>query len=219
MSKTRSFRSSQLISPFGPGAILDVGDESLVVMDISHWPKKLEEIKLERLTREAGVYALKRPPVVESQFGTPKPYNSLITVRFPKWMFCPKCRKLKKWRSDDEKNDSGVPVCSNPSCKKRVLVPMRFVAACQKGHLQDVPWDYWAHREAKKICDKPDLYFRSAKGKGSGLGALKICCENPGCGAESSLADILNTGALGSRCSSTQPGSQKVIPKGIVMSL
>ncbi|WP_235869607.1 hypothetical protein [Veronia nyctiphanis] len=179
MSKTRSFRSSQLISPFGPGAILDVGDESLVVMDISHWPKKLEEIKLERLTREAGVYALKRPPVVESQFGTPKPYNSLITVRFPKWMFCPKCRKLKKWRSDDEKNDSGVPVCSNPSCKKRVLVPMRFVAACQKGHLQDVPWDYWLIAKRKRYVISRIFISALPKARAAALAHLKSVVKTP----------------------------------------
>ena len=57
----RTYRSSQLISPFGPGAIIEIGDESLILADPYHWPKELETIKLDRLAREAGVWSLKKP--------------------------------------------------------------------------------------------------------------------------------------------------------------
>ncbi|GAB3000800.1 DUF1998 domain-containing protein [Psychrosphaera aestuarii] len=203
----RSYRSSQLISPFGPGSIIDIGDESLILMDISHWPRNLEEIKLDRLTKEAGVWSLKKPPVVKQRWGHVHKENSLTTYRFPRWMFCPKCRYLKQWKREDTTNENGIPICGNSACTKRTLVPMRFVAACNKGHLQDVPWDLWAHMKQGKKCSAPKehLYFQTVKNQGSGLGSLKVTCRNPGCGASNSLADIMNEKALPIPCSDRQP--------------
>jgi len=207
-----SYRSSQLISPFGPGSIIDIGEESLILMDISQWPRNLDEIKLERLTKEAGVWALKKPPVLKSRFEEANSYNSLMTTRFPKWMFCSRCRSLVKWKTGGNTNDKGLPTCSNRLCKDKVLVPMRFVAACDSGHLQDVPWDYWAHRTKTgyRLCEDPkDLYFESIPNKGSGLDALQVRCGNPECGAKSSLAEIMQENALKFPCGDSQPWEYK----------
>jgi len=201
----RSYRSSQLISPFGPGSIIDIGDESLILMDIKHWPKNLDEIKLDRLTREAGVWSLKKPPVLKKRWEKTHKNNALITARFPAWMFCPRCRHLKRWHKDDQLNDSGVPICQNKACNSKTLVPMRFVAACNNGHLQDIPWDRWAHIDAQSDCpsSKVELYFKTRKDMGSGLGALEVLCKN--CGAKKSLSKIMNDGALKIKCSDKQP--------------
>jgi hypothetical protein len=200
----RSFRSSQLISPFGPGAIIDIGDESLIMMDTNHWPEWLEEIKLDRLTRECGVWALRKPPVVKQRWENVHKNNALMTYRFPRWMFCPKCRKLSSWKREGETNDDGAPICTNPKCKKRTLVPMRFVAACNKGHLQDVNWSWWAHKRSKP-CDsaKDNLRFKSDPSKGSGLDALYVECGN--CGAANYLGELMHAGALGKSCQGKQP--------------
>ena len=97
----RAYRSSQLISPFGPGSIIDLGEESLILVDPSLWPEeKLEEIKLDRLTKGAGVWALKKPPVIKGRYEKINKNNALMTVRFPRWMFCPRCRKLENWRNE-----------------------------------------------------------------------------------------------------------------------
>jgi hypothetical protein len=201
----RSYRSSQLISPFGPGSIIDIGDESLILMDIKHWPKNLDEIKLDRLTREAGVWSLKKPPILKSRWENVHKNNALMTVRFPAWMFCPKCRHLGRWHKDDPLNESGVPVCQNKNCNNKSLAPMRFVAACNKGHLQDIPWDRWAHMGGESECSSPktDLYFKARKDMGSGLGALEVHCKH--CGAKNSLARIMDDGALKIKCSNKQP--------------
>ncbi|HFK8542657.1 TPA: DrmB family protein [Proteus mirabilis] len=201
----RSYRSSQLISPFGPGAIIDIGDESLILMDIKHWPKNLEEIKLDRLTREAGVWALKKPPVLENRWGKVNQHNSLLTYRFPVWMFCPKCRHLKRWSTESQVKLQGVPICNSHQCNKKTLVPMRFVAACNHGHLQDIPWDRWAHQHQKESCPMPteQLYFYSNSEMGSGLDALEVHCKN--CGAKNSLGNIMHEGALNITCSDKQP--------------
>lgn len=207
-----AYRSSQLITPFGPGAIIELGDESLLLADPSHWPKKLDEVKLERLSREAGVWALKKPPVIKDKREEPSSYNALMTVRFPKWMFCPRCKKMELWRSETgTKNAEGIPVCPNRTCKQKVLAPMRFVAACQQGHLQDVPWVYWAHKNStQKRCEHPELYFLSNPEKGSGLDALYIECKNPECGSQNSLKEIMSQHALSSiKCDDKQPWESK----------
>ncbi|MFB0777749.1 DrmB family protein [Aeromonas salmonicida] len=203
---SRTYRSSQLISPFGPGSIIEIGDESLVLVDPQFWPKKLQEIKLDRLAKEAGVWSLRKPPVIQKKNGHVAEDSSLMTVRFPKWMFCPRCRRMEKWTlKAGKRNEDGVPVCKNINCKDKILVPMRFVAACEHGHLQDVPWDYWAHK-GKSYCEHPELYFKSNPEKGSGLDALYVECGNPDCGAHNSFKELLGKGALGKyRCTDSQP--------------
>ena len=206
----KTYRSSQLISPFGPGSIIEIGDESLVLADPQYWPKWLEEIKLDRLAKEAGVWALKKPPVIKKKHDPVTKDNALMTVRFPKWMFCPRCRRMEKWKlTGGKRNKDDVPVCQNPKCKNKVLVPMRFVAACEHGHLQDVPWIYWAHK-GKSSCEHPELYFKSDPEKGSGLEALYVECGNPDCGANNSFKGLLGKEALGkSRCCDSQPWEYK----------
>ncbi|MEF1257573.1 DUF1998 domain-containing protein [Vibrio harveyi] len=208
----RAYRSSQLISPFGPGSIIELGDESLALADPIYWPKRLEEIKLERLSREAGVWALKKPPVIKNKRDEVGPHNALMTVRFPKWMFCPRCKRMELWKKETGKlNADGIPVCANNSCKQKVLAPMRFVAACQKGHLQDIPWVYWAHKNSRqKTCENPELYFLSNPELGSGLDALYVECKNPECGSKNSLKEIMSqTGLAGVKCNDTQPWEYK----------
>lgn len=206
----KAYRSSQLISPFGPGSIIEIGDESLVLADPQHWPRQLEEIKLDRLAKEAGVWALKKPPVIQRKDDPVTRYNALMTVRFPKWMFCPRCRRMEMWTlKAGKRNGDGVPVCKTPKCKDKVLVPMRFVAACEHGHLQDVPWVYWAHR-GKPSCEHPELYFKSDPEKGSGLEALYVECGNPDCGDKNSFKELLSKEALKNyACCDKQPWENK----------
>lgn len=205
-NSNRSYRSSQLISPFGPGSIIELGDESLIIVDPANWPKRLPEIKLDRLTKEAGVWSLKKPPVINTRSERVGAHNALQTVRFPKWMFCPRCKRMVEWtKSKGKANADGVPVCENHKCQEKILAPMRFVAACENGHLQDVPWVYWAHKNGR-ICEHPELYFKSDPQLGSGLDALYIECGNFKCGEKHSLKELMGPSALsGVRCNDTQP--------------
>ena len=202
----RTFRTSQLISPFGPGAIVDIGEESLIMNGTDQWPSKLERIELKRLTEATGVFHLKKaPPVFRDS------HDGLWASRFPAWLFCSRCRKLEYRKTSDEAvNADGVPVCKNSACKDRTLVPMRFVAACNHGHLQDIPWDKWAHKKSGGTCtegsdSRAQLYFESKSGEGSGLDALKVTCRNPGCGSSQSLGSIMAPGSLPGSCLGKQP--------------
>jgi hypothetical protein len=144
---------------------------------------------------------------MKERWGTANTSNALMSYRFPRWMFCPRCRHLRSWKVKDKVNDRGVPICTNSACNKRTMVPMRFVAACNKGHLQDVPWDFWAHMNQRGKCSSPKnhLYFVSKPNAGSGLEALEIQCRNPECGSKNSLKEIMKEKALRISCSDKQP--------------
>ena len=102
------------------------------------------------------------------------------------------------------------PTCPRPACKGHTLVPMRFVAVCDNGHLDEVDWYGWAHRDAEMTqtgsCDRRKARLRfEITGKGGGdFESMKITCE---CGAAKSLAGI-NEGPLPQRCRGNQPGER-----------
>ncbi|QRN94558.1 DUF1998 domain-containing protein [Archangium violaceum] len=128
---------------------------------------------------------------------------------------------MAKWTTSKEVNDE-PPRCEN--CNRRPqLVPMRFVMACEKGHLGDVSWDYWAHFGAKepkqKGCkDRDNLRFIALAGSGAGLQSLRIECKT--CGVWRTLTGITSRDtvkAMNLRCPGKQPWeyidySNKVTP-------
>lgn len=87
---------------------------------------------------------------------------------------------------------------------------MRFVMACENGHLSDVPWGFWAHSgpAGKRECSSQnvELYFRNDASKGSGLDALYIECGE--CGSKRDLGRISSPDSIKSlkiRCTGSQP--------------
>jgi hypothetical protein len=209
--KIRQLRRSQYISPFGVGAILDLGNESLIATDISNWRQGSGQVvHLKRLEYRLHVNEFRMPPV--SQGFWDKNPATLPYFRFPQWLFCPSCRKLTRSKTKDEKKGE-IPRCVSSKCKgSKVLVPMRFVMACEKGHLSDVPWGYWAHSKKNVAeygrCEKHDLEFVSVAGVGGGLGSLKVRCVAPGCNSSRSLEAISAKGSMkgiGISCQAKQP--------------
>ena len=210
MSVNRTIRRSQIIAPFGVGAIYDIGNESLVSCDISTWGKSGDEIHLERLEKKLKVKAFRMAPVSENFWQ--KKGQKLEFHRFPRWLFCSSCRQMYLWSFEKEKKGF-VPECEKNKCKKKktVLVPMRFVLACKKGHLQDLPWDKWVHAKQNIAlngrCKKTDsLEFRTRKNAGSGLDALEIYCR--ACNGRRTLKDIPykdSMKSIGSFCWGKQP--------------
>ncbi|QDV55410.1 DUF1998 domain-containing protein [Rosistilla oblonga] len=192
----KTIRRSQAVVPFGVGAIFDLPGQSLMSAGLDVWPDKPKcPINDDRLARRLGVTFFRAPPPApgEGYAGALLPF-----VRFPLWHFCPRCRSLErsKW------NETAAPRCASdlgsrfkskpgekkqPSCsalpeKKRYrMVPVRFITACPNGHIDDFPWELWAHRKSGenlsdvRVCNRPQL--RLNYGRFSGLGGLKVVCE------------------------------------------
>ncbi len=194
MSVKRRIRRSHAISPFGVGAIYDFGDESLVAMGTFHWKTYGEVIRLPRLEEALKVQQFRMPPVPRGNFDPHPP--TLPFMRFPTWLFCPKCRLMVKLRTKDEVAGE-APCCGDcaKQHKKVRLVPMRFVMVCVNGHLDDIPWEDWAHEHSKNNCrDNNHLYFETIGGGTGGLESLKIRCKT--CGSINILEGLSSKDSL-----------------------
>jgi hypothetical protein len=201
-------RLSETISPFGVGAIVDVRGESLIAPDTSWWDVKFTpEISCQRLVARLGVGGLRQPPTHSSNAG--KDTAALPYWRFPAWRFCERCDRLSKLTGRKRGKWSNTCECQGH------LVPMRYVAVCEKGsHIQDVNWFQWTHRgpeairnEQIRLCKAyKELRFEQRADRGEGLAALVVKCY--GCNAKRTFAELVTKGGLerdGLRCGGRQP--------------
>ena len=160
-----SIRRSQLIRPFGVGA-LTVGTDgaSMITAGLDHWYKRAEgdehdpdldprEFRVEepRLQDSLGVNHFRQPPDLRWRGNT----NTRLYVpmlRFPQWHQCPRCRALTRWPLTDTEMHSCV-ACERQHRKSYRLLQVRFVVMCSAGHLADFPWREWVHGTLSPTCD------------------------------------------------------------------
>lgn len=140
-------RCGQVISTWGPGALLDLPRHAAILGGLDTWPKlsELEEIFEPRLTRKlqtmTGVAApsLYAPP---PDVNDPRETKQGIGAwRFPEWFVVQeqsgsdRSRRLVHRKAlDDKSRFEGRPV-----------VPTRFVQACPRGHVDDLDWRRYVH--------------------------------------------------------------------------
>ena len=198
---TRNLRVGQAITVFGPGAIIDIGDESFVNCTIDHWadPRTNQThhaysiCRLDRLSTKLGVRQLWQPSVEDRGFGRGTPW-SICTHRFPSWMFCQSCRRMHQWSWQEEGllKSGQIPACKHCSPqKRRPLVPMRWVQVCDRGHLDDIDWNWEVHRVSEGCTNKDagSLVFKSRAKGGSGLDGLEVRCSR--CNAAQTIRQII----------------------------
>lgn len=193
-------RRSQLVAPFGPGAMQVLSDgTSVITAGLDHWfvptdTLDQEEFRIHewRLERHLGVDALYTPPDYRDSYKRKQEqHNTNLQVpvlRFPAWSFCPRCRAL----TQQPLHIPERPRCTNPDCPRQkaswapYLAQVPFVALCERGHLQDFPWNEWVHRSATPSCSSLKLKLRTLGG--GTLASQWIVCE--GCHKERSLEGI-----------------------------
>lgn len=186
----RTIRASNIVFPFGVGAMIDMPEGVFMTTSYDNWnAKNLTIIHDERLEKVLKVKYFKTPVIK----GNNDSKAFVPFVQFPEWMFCPKCRKfqpLRDWEMD-YKNIYGKEdvkrrnIC--PKCRVK-LSPARIVTVCENGHIDDFPWIQWVHyKNHKKVCSKPEIYIKT-NGVSSGLEGIKIECKT--CNLKMNMTNI-----------------------------
>lgn len=186
-------RRSQVITTFGPGALVDLPRHSVIIAGLEHWDTRgAEEIVEPRLVEKIrpilGVtsLALKAPPPTDENADR---LNGVMAWEFPNWCVTQDTRDMKHGRSRYLLNRSALEANGKfrdpePPGRNLIVIPIRFVRACPRGHINDIDWPWFAHNG--KGCGA-QLYL-DERGTGGDLTEVFIRCA---CGAERCMIEAL----------------------------
>ena len=193
-------RRGQLISPFGPGAMMILPDGvSVMCAGLDHWFKREDgdtenidqreyQVDEWRLAARLNVAHFFLPPDYRRVRRPDPPTNGYLTVpflRFPQWHYCTRCGLMRK-----------VPLVTKGRIKcaeceargwTRYIVQVPFVAMCDAGHIQDFPWIEWVYETANPPQTPPPMRLHSTGGMT--LAGQKVKVD---AGPERTLAGITN---------------------------
>ncbi|WP_375429081.1 DrmB family protein [uncultured Sphingomonas sp.] len=229
-SKRVTLRQSQLVTGFGPGAMVDLPTRSVIVGGLDLWGmrergswRQIHEPRavavLEVLLRKSGrledgvALTLRTPPVDDdARRGATEPPGVEARI-FPVWFVArdaeeaggARRRRLVRWR---DLNPKGRADFTHDDGKRTPVTPIRFVAGCKKGHLQDIDWSFAVHAGLTERCGQP--MWLEERGTSGDPRSTRVVC---GCGAALSLFDAQPTGRLGG-CRGRRPWLRTDEPGG-----
>ena len=198
-------RSSQVITSYGPGALIDLPQDSAIVGGLDTWPRtsdleQIQEPRLERKVRNLTKVTAPRlyaPPPDSTD--PSQPVRGIGALRFPEWFVMQK-------GGDGDKPEQSRRLVHRKGLDARgrfdghEVVATRFVRACPNGHVDDLDWWYFVH-EGNLPC-KRELWL-DERSTGGDLGDLVVRC---GCGKWRRLSEAtqLEINPLGS-CQGARP--------------
>src|SRR5438876_3989571 len=176
-------RQGQVVSTFGPGAMLDLPSHSVLVAGLEHWTGVNEEIVeprlAEKLCRLLGLPSIKLyAPPPDPQDPT-APLNGIAAWQFPEWFIVQEASTANDqsaFRSRMMVHRSALTGGKyiDQDNKRRPVVPIRFVRACRCGHIGDIDWRAFVHG-AQSEC-KRQLWI-DERGTSGDLSEVWIRCE------------------------------------------
>jgi hypothetical protein len=212
---------SQLLLTYGPGAMMDLPDNAVVVSGLQDWDykgskwKPVEEERLVSLLRQQlgaklspTFSGLRHPPMFDEDRRDSNAPGVGVRL-FPGWFLVNEVplngtavvpagaaagnEKRRRMVEFSELDvTAGGKLSYTGSGSKIGVNPIRFVGACTRGHLQDISWRYLTHRGKDQSCRKP-LYWVE-RGVSSDPSDISVQCT---CGASISMADLYKPKFLG----------------------
>ena len=190
-----TLRSGQVVTTFGPGALLDLPDGAVILGGLDGWQYDYNDIpivseprllaSLARQLPDNPPKALRLPPLAADDV-TAK-FSPTVTVwEFPEWFVVQKTTTLPgggKRRRMVHKSQLEGRRYRDEDGKKQSVVPIRFVQSCTKGHIDDIDWKRFVHKTDQAHCTHP-LWIEE-RGTSGTLSDTWIVC---GCGAARSMS-------------------------------
>jgi hypothetical protein len=176
-------RQSQIVTTFGPGAMVDLPDHAIIIGGLDHWSGyKQRPILEDRLA--AKVKTLLGWQSVEffappADVDDPNAEITGITAwLFPEWF-------IAQYEVKDEatgvrsrplvhRNALEKGLWRDPDRKSRKVVPVRFVQACVRGHVSDINWKVFVHG-TEDPCSR-NLWL-DERGTSGDLTEITVRCE------------------------------------------
>ena len=189
-------RPSQVITSFGPGAVVDLQTMSIIVAGIDSWPHEAEDVihepRLQRALHVDGFF-----PVKPSEGSLYSRRGTVPAYIFPRFQVCPVegCRTLSNIADGLVEYDQRASelVCRAPGCRGRSggsrrapTVPAPFIVACAGGHIDDFPWRSYAHEGAVGCTGRMELY---SVGRTGSVADIWVKCS---CGATRSMTSAFD---------------------------
>ena len=191
-------RQSQVVTTYGPGALIDLPRHSAIIGGLDTWSKDLDEVveprlaqKLARLTRVPAPRLCAPPPTPNEPWATRR---GIGAWRFPEWFVV---QEDGGGQSGGERRDRSRRLVHRKALDERgrfeklTVVPTRFVRACPRGHVDDLDWRGFVHG-AGRVCrrqlwldergttgDLADLFVRCECGKSRPLYEAAELDQNP----------------------------------------
>lgn len=202
-----SVRPSQLLWTYGPGALIDLPNVSVITLGIDVWEKDrcqplIENRLLAAVQKVLGpqVESLRMPPFTKGDSVDPfsAEANVGVPVRpFPRWLRCVKCGLLSPYDSGlfELKESRYRPEATrfvhqgcrgskgDQPAKDADAVPARFLLACKNGHLDDFPWQWFVH-SGPRDCIGTLRFYES----GASLQTENLWVKCDTCGAARNMA-------------------------------
>ncbi|MFJ5228850.1 DrmB family protein [Kitasatospora sp. NPDC088391] len=201
-AKVGSARPSSLLYTYGPGAIMDLPQFTIMPTGLDDWDRiwarrdsAPPQIHAPRL-RDVVRMTLRSPDVQLRPFPWQPKKNSRsaegndlgVPARvFPQWLRCTGCDLLGLLSQFDYRNThpyrTDLAVFEHTRCTgragsaarkatRRTAVPARYLLACPDGHLDEFPYDQWVHRG--RPCAKAELPTLKMVDRLAGKGASAV---------------------------------------------
>ncbi|MYC85679.1 MAG: DUF1998 domain-containing protein [Acidimicrobiia bacterium] len=215
-------RRSQVITSHGPGALIDFraggyggAGVSVVAGGLEEWDRwaapagigNPQTIFEPRLQKQLNVDGFRLPPVAPQI--APGKYSpkagKLVGVRYPRWLQCPECHVIgetRRWAEDPGDPALYCAPCSDKAGgRNRVhTVRVRFIVICDRGHLDEFPWEWWVNHD-EQCPQKHDLQLSGSAT--AGLAGLILQCL--GCDARRSMEGCFGPRAIPPQCQGRRP--------------
>jgi hypothetical protein len=190
--------------------MVDLPDASIIIAGLDHWRYDLANVPVisePRLIRKLQTIkaipnlTLRPPPPAGDQ---PQGFHPDITGwRFPEWFVVQQATSTtaSHRRRRLVHLDSLSAGKYREGQKNHSVVPLRFVRACEAGHISDIDWRAFVHDHATVPCGR-DLWMEE-RGTSGDLEEAFVVCE---CGADQSMSRAArrDVHALG-RCDGKRP--------------
>lgn len=215
-------RQSQLLSTYGAGAMIDLVQHAVLVQGLDAWnyrgtendpavyveePRLKDKLEEKYQLRLDDEHYFRRPPAGDDS--EPHPGLGIRALEFPALFVCQSCRRLLHRRDlGDAVTADGRRYHTDCKPPRNTVVPVRFVGACRRGHLQEFPWKFFVHlgtNDPDASADAPRKecsgHLSLSEGVSGDFNDIWVRCT---CGAHKRLAEA-RAESLTLRCEGRRP--------------